>query len=409
MRIAYFDCFSGISGDMVLGALVDAGASLESLRRELGKLPIGGYELTSRSVMRGGLSGTKVDVLVEKHSGSAHEHHHHRNLKDILDLLNASTLEEGVRRRAEQVFQRLAEAEARVHDTSVEEVHFHEVGAVDAIVDIVGSSIGLELLGIQEVVGSPVPVGSGMVECAHGRLPVPAPAVVELLKGYRLAGTDLVGELTTPTGAAILTTLASECGPMPSMTAELVGYGAGEKEFESHPNLLRIVIGEDATSESADVVWRLETNIDDMNPEFLGHVFDRLLAEGALDVFATPVQMKKGRAATQLVVLCPAYQKDAMERILFAETTTFGVREMLCHRRKLTRRLVKVQTEFGELTVKVGSLEGRVCTAAPEYDRCREVARERGVPLKEVYARAEEAYRKMYGPTGEAEGGEAQG
>jgi hypothetical protein len=184
---------------------------------------------------------------------------------------------------------------------------------------------------------------------------------------------------------------------MPSMTTEQVGYGAGQKEFESHPNLLRVIIGEDTTSGSADAVWRLETNIDDMNPEFLGHVFERLFAEGALDVFATPVQMKKGRAATQLTVLCTAYQKDTMERILFTETTTFGVREMLCNRRKLTRRVVKVKTELGEISVKVGSLDGKVCTVAPEYDRCREVARERGIPLKEVYARAEEAYRKQYG------------
>jgi pyridinium-3,5-bisthiocarboxylic acid mononucleotide nickel chelatase len=227
---------------------------------------------------------------------------------------------------------------------------------------------------------------------------------VELLKGYRVAGSDLTGELTTPTGAAILTTLTSECGPMPSMTTELVGYGAGQREYENHPNLLRVVIGEDATSESADVVWRVETNIDDMNPELMGHVFERLFAEGALDVFAMPVQMKKGRPATQLVVLCTSYQKEALERVMFAETTTFGVREMLCHRRKLTRKLVKVKTELGELVVKVGSFEGRVCTAAPEYERCREIAIERGIPLKEVYARAEEAYRQQFGGKDETEG-----
>ncbi len=400
MRIAYFDCFSGISGDMILGALIDAGVSLESLRRELGKLPLGGYELTSRPVKRSGLAGTKVDVLLEKHSEDPHGHHHHRNLNDILEILAASTLEEGVRRRAEQVFRRLAEAEARVHETTVDQIHFHEVGAVDAIVDIVGACIGLELLGVQEIFGSPVPVGSGFVECAHGRLPVPAPAVVELLKGYRVAGTDLVGELTTPTGAAILTTLASDCGPMPSMTTEMVGYGAGQKEFPNNPNLLRLIIGEDATSSSADVVWRLETNLDDMNPELMGYLFERLFAEGALDVFNTPVQMKKNRPATQLVVLCTAYQKDAIERVLFTETTTFGLREMLCHRRKLTRQLVKVHTELGELTLKVGSLDGKVCTVAPEYECCLEIARKQGVPLKEVYARAEEAYRKAHGTDG---------
>lgn len=396
MRIAYFDCFCGISGDMVLGALIDAGVSPDALRRELTKLPVGGYELASRSVTRCGVVATKVDVLLDRQNVSSTDHQNHRNLNDILNLLEASTLDEPVRRRAEQVFKRLAEAEARVHNTNVDEVRFHEVGAVDAIVDIVGASIGLELLGVEEVVGSPVPVGSGFVECVHGKLPVPAPAVVELLKGYRLAGSDLQAELTTPTGAAIITTLSGECGPMPPMTVELVGYGAGHREFENQPNLLRIVIGEDATSESADAVWRLETNIDDMNPELISHVFDRLLAEGALDVFAVPVQMKKGRTGLQLTVLCTTHNKDRLERVLFAETTTFGVRSVLCHRRKLSRKLVMVKTELGELTIKVGSLDGRVCTASPEYEQCRRVAQEHGIPLREVYARAEEAYRKVY-------------
>ncbi|HUV39300.1 MAG TPA: nickel pincer cofactor biosynthesis protein LarC, partial [Planctomycetota bacterium] len=299
MRVIYFDCPTGASGDMIVAALIDAGLSVDVLRDELAKLPLEGYRVDAKRVTRAGIAGTKFDVTVEGQET-------HRHLGHIVKILDESDLSERVKRDSLAVFRRLAEAEARVHDTEVEKVHFHEVGAVDAIVDVVAAAVGLEKLGVREVICGALPTGSGFVRCAHGRLPVPAPATAELLGGFPVAASDLEAELTTPTGAAILTTLAARFGRRPAMTVETVGLGAGTQDFDDIPNLLRVFLGETADVGDTDRVWVLETNIDDMSAELFETLFERLLELGALDVFTTPVQMKKNRPAVMLSTLVPA-------------------------------------------------------------------------------------------------------
>ena len=391
--IAYLDCFSGISGDMLLGALVDAGLSLEVLKADLACLSLSGYDIKAAKVTKGGIAGTQVSVEVREEQA-------HRGLHDILKIIDASSLPEETKETSRRIFTRLAEAEARVHNQPVEDVHFHEVGAVDAIVDVVGACCGLRRLGVTELYSSPLPLGGGWVNTAHGRLPVPAPATAELLKGALLYAGPVQAELVTPTGAAIVTTLCRNFGPMPPMTVSQVGWGAGARDLP-HPNLLRLFLGEPAVKAAEQRLALLETNLDDMNPELFEHLMDRLLAAGALDVFYTPIVMKKSRPATLVSVLAEPEKVDALSAILFRETTTLGVRVQEVSRRCLERRSVEVETPYGRVRVKLGLLGAETVTAAPEYEDCRRIANERGVPLKGVYEAAQAAIHRSGGQGGE--------
>jgi len=392
--IAYLDCFSGISGDMLLGGLMDAGLPLEELKADLAHLPLSGYQIRAERTTRGGIAGTRVVVEVT-------EPHHHRGLAEILEIIDGSDLPPAVRGPARLAFTRLAEAEARVHARPVEEVHFHEVGAVDAIVDVVGACCGLHRMRIAEVYASPLPLGGGWVDTAHGRLPVPAPATVELLKGVPAYGGPVEAELVTPTGAAIVTAVARGFGPMPGMTIQRVGLGAGGREL-AHPNLLRVFVGEGAEQPAEQQLMVLESNLDDMNPELFEHLMERLLAAGALDVFWTPIVMKKSRPATLVSVLAEPVRAQELTEVLFRETTTLGVRSHQVSRRCLQREWVEVSTEYGPVRVKVGRLGSAVVTTAPEYEDCRTRAREHEVPLKAVYAAAQLAFRAREGREGGA-------
>jgi uncharacterized protein (TIGR00299 family) protein len=396
-RIAYLDCASGASGDMFLGALVDLGLPLSQLQAELRKVPLQGYSLASSRVLRGGLTATKVDVVVEgdDHShghGHGHGHHPHRGLREIEDLLGRSGLEARIRDRCLAMFRRLAEAEAAVHGTRLEEVHFHEVGAVDSIVDIVGGVVGLDWLAADEVVASPLNVGSGTVQMAHGTWPVPAPATERLVRGVPIYG-EGEGELLTPTGALLVTTHAVRYGPLPAMRPEAVGYGAGSREGGGRPNVLRILVGPEAATGDAETVLVLEAEIDDMSPQLFPPLVERLLGAGALDVFGTPILMKKGRPGLLISLLCPAADRASLEEILFAETTTLGVRFAQWRRSVLEREVVPVTTAYGTIGIKVGRRGGTLVNAQPEFEDCRRAAEERGVPVKEVVAEAIAAYR----------------
>ncbi len=320
MKTLYFDCFAGASGDMILGAMVGAGVDPNFLREQLSLLRVDGFSIDFETVNRSGLSATYARVE------TAHEHKH-RHLSDIKQIIEGSRLSEPVKERAVQIFTRLAEAEARVHNEPIDHVHFHEVGALDAIVDVVGAAICFDYLKIDRFVCSPLHVGSGMVQMAHGRFPIPPPAVAELLKGVPFYATDIKGELLTPTGAAIITTVCNEYGPIPQMTTESTGYGAGTREYQDFPNVLRVLLGEtEAEAATDERLWMLETNLDDVSPQIIGHVMDRVLELGALDCFFTPVQMKKNRPGVLLSVLCGRDEKEAVMKLLFTETTTLGVR-----------------------------------------------------------------------------------
>ncbi len=394
MRIAYFDCFSGASGDMILGALLDAGLDLESLRTDLACLGVGGYTIDAQRVRKQGFAATQFEVCIDPSSDKPHRH-----LKHIREIVDSSRLAETVRGKAMEVFGRLAEAEADAHGTTVEKVHFHEVGAIDSIVDIVGACLALERLGIEAVYCSPVPTGNGVVQCEHGVMPVPAPATARLLKGVPLAACDEPFELTTPTGAAILTTLSRSFGPMPSMIIDRIGVGAGKRDGQTRPNILRVLIGESATpaADESDEILVLEANLDDATGEMVGHVFDLLFAAGALDVYATPIYMKKNRPAMLLTVLAPATLRETMEGIIFAETTTFGIRGHLASRHKLARTVETVETGHGPVRIKVGRRQGKVVTASPEFEDCREAARRASIPLKEVMDLAMRLWRSKNG------------
>lgn len=385
MRIAYFDCFSGISGDMTLGALVSAGVPFDDFRARLAGLGVGGYSLSAETARRSGIAAVSITVHLTEQSVERH-------LADIEEIISGSELPATVKERSISIFRRLAEAEARVHGTSPDKIHFHEVGGVDCIVDVVGSVLGLEMLGVERVAASPLPAGHGFVECSHGVIPVPAPATLELLRGVPVVPADVEGEMVTPTGAAIITALAAGFGPMPPMRPEAVGYGAGKKEFAGRPNLLRLVVGqEERLVGEATEVAVLEANIDDLNPEIYEHVMARLFAAGALDVYLTPVQMKKGRPAVLLTVLTAPERETQLANVVLAETTTLGVRFARMRRRCLEREFRRVHTPYGEVSVKLGISDGRVLTASPEYEECRRLAEERGVPLKEVYRAAASA------------------
>jgi uncharacterized protein (TIGR00299 family) protein len=427
-RIAYFQPFSGASGDMALGALVDAGLSLESLRSGLAALPLEGWRIESHREPRGPFETTRLRVIVEngagddrpaphhahhahhEHShGHGHAHHHpagrshghahapgghahpHRGLPEILEIIARSGLPGPVRESAGAVFRRLGEAEARVHGVPVDKVHFHEVGAIDSIVDIAGTCLALHLLGVEEVRSAPVTVGTGFINVAHGRVPLPAPATLEILKGIPIEQRESGAELTTPTGAALLATLSRGFGPMPPMVVSSVGYGAGDDRPGPVPNALRVVLGETRTAGGgpfagpSDSVIVLEASLDDMSPEWLGHLMERLFEAGALDVSFTPIVMKKSRPGHEVRVLAPLAAEGAVARMLFAESTTFGMRRTAAERIVLAREHRPVETPGGTVRVKVGMLAGEVLTASPEYEDLRAAARAAGRPLKEMH------------------------
>jgi uncharacterized protein (TIGR00299 family) protein len=388
MKLAYFDCFSGISGDMTLGALVDAGCDVERLRADLRGLQVPGWELSAEKVWKNGMAATYVKVKTENQSK-------HRSLGAINEILQKSQLAPGVRERAAAIFTKLGEAEARVHDVPLEKVHFHEVGAVDAIVDIVGACIGFQALGIDKFACSALNVGGGTAKMAHGVLPVPAPATADLLQGKPTYSNGVQKELTTPTGAAIIATLCDSFGPQPPMSVSAIGYGAGTADLESQPNVVRILIGE-ATEETVtgfdEEIAVIEANLDDMNPQIYGYFLEKALAAGALDVYTTPVQMKKNRPGTLLTVLCKPQDTNTLMSLIFAETTTFGARTYRAQRRTLPREFLKVATAFGDVRVKISRVNGRILHVAPEYDDCRKLAVEKSVPLQRVISEALRAY-----------------
>ena len=388
MKLAYFDCFSGISGDMTLGALLDAGCDLAQLRAELRGLQVAGWELSAEKVWKNGMAATYARVKTE-------DQQKHRSLSAILEILQNSQLAPPVRQRAASIFQKLGEAEARVHDVPIEKIHFHEVGAVDAIVDIVGVCIGFHALGIEKFACSPLNVGGGTAKMAHGILPVPAPATANLLQGKPTYSNGVQRELVTPTGAAIVATLCDSFGPQPPMTVSAIGYGAGTADLEGQPNVLRLMVGEAAekTVPGYDQeITVIEANLDDMNPQIYGYFQEKALAAGALDVFTTPVQMKKNRPGTLLTVLCQPADAQALMLLIFAETTTFGVRTYSAQRRVLPREFVKVTTSFGEVRVKLSRVNGRILHVSPEYDDCRKLAEEKNVPLQRVINEALRRY-----------------
>jgi len=378
MKTLYFDCFAGASGDMILGAMVAAGVEPRELLRQLSLLNVEGYSIEFQAVDRSGISATYARVKTPPE-------HAHRHLSHILKIIYDSQLSAGVKERAARVFSRLAEAEARVHNQPVESVHFHEVGALDAIIDVVGAAICFDLAGIEQFACSPLHVGSGSVDMDHGRFPVPPPAVVELLKGVPVYSTEVKGELVTPTGAAIIATVCSEYGPLPKMELQQSGYGAGTRQYDKFPNVLRVLIGEtDVHTASEERLWMIETNVDDMSPQIFGHVMERALEMGALDCYFTPIQMKKDRPGVLLSVLCRPGHKENLTGMLFAETTTLGVRSYEVQRRALEREIVQVETQYGSIDVKVARLNGHVVNEMPEYEQCRAAALKLGVPLRVV-------------------------
>ncbi|MDI6782799.1 MAG: nickel pincer cofactor biosynthesis protein LarC [bacterium] len=386
MKIAYLDCFSGISGDMILGALVSAGVPIESLSAELAKLNLAGFKLQSRSVTKHGIAGTKVEVIIEQEQQFNH-------VNDIQKLINKSKLDEKIKQTSINVFQKLADAEAKVHGVTVPQVHFHEVGALDAIVDVVGSIIGINLLGIQEVYASNLNLGTGFVKTQHGMMPIPAPATMELVKGLPVYNRGIERELVTPTGAAIITTIATRFGEMPVMEIQSIGYGAGDQDIPELPNLLRLSIGEKSEPKKSEIrdsfeeesITVIETNIDDLNPQIYGYLMEKLFSAGALDVYYTPIQMKKNRPGILLTLLTSATNVDRLTEIIFTETTTFGIRIYPAKRQTLDRESVTVQTKYGSIRVKVGKRNGKIVSASPEYQDCLLAAEKHNIPIKEVY------------------------
>ncbi|MDW8307933.1 MAG: nickel pincer cofactor biosynthesis protein LarC [Verrucomicrobiales bacterium] len=439
MKTLYLDLFSGISGDMFVGALIDLGVDPARLERQLRKLRLDGWHLHVSRAQKSGIAGVKFDVHVDgahlhvpggrpaaPHAHAAHDHEHahehdhehapHRTFADIRRMISRSTLSPWVKRKAVAVFRRIAEAEGQIHGLPAERVHFHEVGAVDSIVDIVGACVGLELLGKPRVVASPVVEGVGWVQCAHGRFPIPTPATLAILgaRGIGLTQCEEPHELVTPTGAALLAEFAESFGPMRGLVAEKIGFGLGTREHRTRPNVLRAVLGRmetdpprragaarktaraEATPENLD--WEtdrvavLETNLDDINPEILGAFVETALAAGALDVVTAPVQMKKNRPGVLLTVLCAEADADRFTELMLRQTSAFGVRRTVAERRKLPREIVTVKTRFGPVAVKVGRLAGRVVQASPEFESCKKVAARARVPLKQVYDAALKAF-----------------
>ena len=389
MKAAYFDCFAGASGDMILGALIDAGCDLNALKDECAKIPLSGYRISADRVKRAGIAGTSFMVTVD-------EGHPRRGLSEILGLIESSRLESDIKKHATAIFRDLAAAEAAVHGVSIDQVHFHEIGAVDSIIDVVGACAALSIMGIKTVRASAVNTGGGFVETAHGLIPVPSPAAAEILKGVPVYSNGTQAELITPTGAAILTHFAESFGPLPAMRADRVGYGAGTRDL-SIPNMLRVFIYEEDSRMERDRVVVLESAVDDMNPEWCQYLEERLRAAGALDVFFAPITMKKSRPAFQITVIAKPGVRDSLSDILFAESTSAGIRVSECERVVLERDTISVATRFGEVSVKILRRGGEVVTISPEYEDCAKIARARGVSLKEVYDAAKAAGQSLKG------------
>jgi uncharacterized protein (TIGR00299 family) protein len=388
MRTLYFDCFAGASGNMILGALVSLGIDQEELRREVEKLNTAAFQIEFEKVMRSGISAVHAQVRIPVESK-------HRHLNDILRIIEESPLADRVKRRSVDIFRRLAEAEAKVHGIEVGEVHFHEVGALDAIVDVVGSCIGFEMLGIESFACSKIHVGSGFVEIEHGKFPVPPPAVSELLRGIPIYSTEVTGELMTPTGAAIISALSASYGVIPEMAVEQTGYGAGTRVYDKFPNVLRLMVGEsEAVSSTRERVAVLETNIDDISPQFLVYVMERALAKGALDCWFTPIQMKKNRPATLLSILCRPEDTATLTELIYSETTTLGVRVTETERECLEREIVSSLTPFGRIDVKIARSGGKTINVMPEYDQVRKAAIANNVPFRVVHTAAIDGLQK---------------
>jgi len=393
VKVAYFDCPSGAAGDMIMASLLDAGVSLERLRAELAKLALPGWSLVARQVMKGAFRATKVDVEID-----AGAHRHHRSLRDILDILERSALDPSVKERVGRIFTRLADAEARAHGSDRESVHFHDVGAVDAIVDVTGGVIALDIAGAQAVHVSALPIGGGTVGGPHGRIPVPAPGTAELLRGFPVVDTGVKAELVTPTGAAILTTLAASAGKMPALTVEAVGYGAGTMDLPGTPNVLRCFLGRTADGPAGDeTVLQVETTIDDMSPQLYETLIERVFEAGALDVFLQPVIMKRGRPGVVVTALCAPEQVGNLSRALFEESTTIGVRWSEWRRARLDREIVQVATAYGTIPFKVSRMAGRVVTVTPEFADVARIAREKSLPVREVLDQARADGRHLFG------------
>jgi len=391
MKLAYFDCFSGISGDMTLGAVVDSGCPLERLREGLQGLQVPGWSISAEKVWKNGMAATFVRVTAEDQTK-------HRCLSAILEILDKSSLTEPVKKNSSAIFRKLGEAEAAVHDVALDRIHFHEVGAVDAMVDIVGACIGFEALGIERFACSALNVGGGTAKMAHGVLPVPAPATAKLLQGKPTYSNGVQKELVTPTGAAIVSTLCDSFGPQPAMSVSAIGYGAGSANLEGQPNVVRIMIGEaaqEAVPGFEEEITVIEANLDDMNPQIYGYFLEKALAAGALDVYTTPVQMKKNRPGTLLTLLCKPADNNALMSLIFAETTTLGARTFTAQRRTLPRETVNVHTKYGDVHVKLARVNGSIRHVAPEYEDCRKLACERNVPLQQVINEALRCFERM--------------
>jgi uncharacterized protein (TIGR00299 family) protein len=387
MKTLYFDCFAGASGDMILGALVSAGAEPGELIEQLELLGVAGWQIDFAKVDRSGISATYAHVT------TAHEHAH-RHLSDILKIIYESGLSDGVKDRAARIFSRLAEAEGRVHNKPIEKIHFHEVGAIDAIIDVCGAAICFELLGIDRFVCSPLRVGAGMADMAHGRFPIPPPAVAELLKGKPIYAGDIEGEFVTPTGAAIISTVCDQFGPLPRIKIEASGYGAGTRIHKAFPNALRVFVGETEEPSAGidEMLLMIETNIDDMSPHLFGYVMDRAFEMGALDCYLTNTQMKKNRPGMLISILCRPDDREKFLQMLFAETTTIGARSYEVARRALPRETLRVQTQFGPIDVKVAHGDNGAVNAMPEFEQCRAAAQKARVALREVQEAARAAY-----------------
>ena len=395
MKIAYFDCFSGISGDMTVGALLNAGLKIETLEKELEKLGVSGYRLEVNKVAKKGISATKFNVKIKEKGVE-------RRFKDILTILEKSKLDEEIKKKTKKIFFNIAQAESKIHQKEIDKIHFHEIGGLDSIIDITSAVIGIKTLGIEEIHSSALPVGGGFIKCAHGIIPVPAPATLELLKNIPTYSGGIESEMITPTGAAIISTLAKSFGKRPLMKIERTGYGAGEKEF-AIPNLLRVSMGEKILKDEklkdgyvSDETVLIETNIDDMNPEFYDYIMDKLFSQGALDVFLTPIQMKKNRPAHMLsIIVYEQNLKEALE-VLFSESTTLGVRIREIKRLRLAQQNFIAETKYGKIRVKAGMFKEEIKNISPEYEDCKKMAKQHKVPLKEVYEEVKKvSYNKL--------------
>lgn len=394
MKLAYFDCMSGIAGDMLLGALVDAGVDLAEISAGVDSLGLPSCKFNVETVTKKGFRATNITVVHEPE-------HAHRHLHHITDMIDeAKGLTESQKSLAKRIFTKLGEAEAHVHGVDLKKVHFHECGAVDSIADIVGGAIALDLLAVDRIVCSPIPTGAGSIQIAHGKVSVPAPATAELLRGIPLVGSDntqeLTGELTTPTGAAMVATVVDEFGPLPAMTIESIGYGAGDRDLASQANVLRVIVGEACETEAAqasDQVWAMETNLDDVSGELIGHCTAKLAEAGALDVYTTAIAMKKNRPGVKLSVLCSAADINRLERILFRETATLGVRRWPVSRHKLERKKDTVDTQFGPIEGKVAIFSGGDRCFSPEFESCKAAAEQHERPLREIYDAAQKAWQ----------------